>query len=115
MKKKRRKAYWLVLLLTLGFAAVYTHHRDLPVRYQKHLERQRLVEATREESAALRERRSREERRAKQLVTDPLEIESAIREHRQRVRPGETVFRIEEVPAGGSSATTGAPWDGNAN
>jgi cell division protein FtsB len=110
MNKKRRFSYWLAVLLAFGFVAVYTHFRDLPGRYQRHLEREQSVRKAQEELQALSVERDREKQRAEQLLNeDPLEIESAIRKYKQRVRPGETVFRIEEVPSTEEGADAPAP------
>lgn len=109
MKKHSRVGYWFAVLLALGFVAAYAHVRDLPGRYQRHLERERAVKRAQEEHEALSLQRDREKQRADQLVTDPVEIESAIRQYKQRVRPGETVFHIEEVPAEGTGAAAPAP------
>jgi len=99
MKKTGYVRYWLVLLLAIGLAGAYGMKNHLAERYQAHLERERQIAEFRAQIGIMRGRAEASRSRVQQLDVNPVEKEAAVRRIKGWTRPGEIVYRVEEVPA----------------
>ncbi len=97
MSRRVSMRYWLGLLALVGLTAAYVHHRDLAGQYEDFKHSEQRVRALQEERRALETERGSLERRVQHLHGDPVELEATIRQNRNMVREGETIFRIEEL------------------
>ena len=93
------KGYLLALMLSLGLAAAYTFHRDLPAQYQFYLENEEYTAAVQHEYEKAVAAEQELVVRVDGLERDPIEMEDTIRHQKQLARPGETLFRIQPKPA----------------
>jgi len=89
------KLYWLSLALLLGGAAAYVYYANLDGLWAAHQQSERHVQALRHELTGLEQREDGLRRRVEHLESDPVEMEAAIRQRKNLVRPGETVYRVE--------------------
>jgi cell division protein FtsB len=97
-KKKLRIWYWLTLLLAIAVAYMYADSQKLQERYVQ-MQQEKVDRAQQRKSVQeLRQQKLLQEKRVEGLVTDPLEIEAAIRKSKRLVREGEVVYRLEELP-----------------
>jgi cell division protein FtsB len=106
---RKRKVYWLSLLLAISLAAVYWVHRDLSGRYERYRQSEDTVRSVQQEVSDLNTAISVAKGQVEKLETDPVEVEKAIRRIKKLVRPGETVYRIEPSPASGGKAAPSPP------
>ncbi len=88
--------YVLALVAATAAAALYVTRRDVAGRYQEYQGRQREVELVHQQVGRAGLQLEQTKRRVENLDADPVEMESAIRRIKGLVRPGETVYRIEE-------------------
>lgn len=95
MTRKGGAWYWLALLVLLGLTAVYVSQRDLEGLYLQYRQSGQQVEVLRQKADALNEKEARLKERVDHLESDPIEMEAAIRQRKNLVRPGETVYRVE--------------------
>ena len=96
--KKSRIWYWLILLLAIAVAAMYAESQHLRERYVQ-LQRETEDRALQQEGVRnLQAEKELQEKRVEGLVTDPLEIEAAIRGSKRLVRDGEVVYGLEALP-----------------
>src|SRR3990172_13412008 len=98
MSRKLGKWYWLALLAVISVMAGYAYSRDLYVHYLDYQNSEKQVRAVEKQVDELDRKKVHQEERVNQLQTDDLELEAAIRRTKKLVRPGETVYRIEERP-----------------
>jgi cell division protein FtsB len=101
--------YWLGLIILGGAVLYYAQARDLQGRLVHHQERQQQVETLRGQLQDKEQQKTALERRVHGLKSDPVEIEAAIREAEQKVREGETIYRIERVNSTSDVAPRKAP------
>ncbi len=92
-------ACWLTLIAVAGLVLAYACHRNLYQRCQDYLKNEVEVQAKRRECETMEERIQASRQRVESLGSDPLEIEADIRRNNNLVREGETIYRIEMVPA----------------
>ncbi len=83
-----------VVLLALGYA----ERRDLYGRYLEHLDTEEDIRHGTERREALRNTVEETGQRVRFLNEDPLEIEAALRNNKNLVREGETIYRIKLIP-----------------
>jgi len=98
MRTTRKLFYWLLVVASVTIAVVYAERRNLYGRCFAHQEGVRKVEEAVRERDALKTEIESSKKRVGYLEDDPLEIEAAIRQRKDFVREGETVYRIKEVP-----------------
>ncbi len=95
------KEYFIWMLgvaLVIAVAYGYMHQRNIPERYNEFRQNEVLLEQVKQEIDALRERVEQARAKVKDLETDPVEIEAAIRRVRRLTRDGEIVYQIEDPP-----------------
>lgn len=92
----RRILYILLFIGCAALAAAYAVQRDLQCRFEQRRQHQQAVEAARQQVEALDRELEQHKARVEGLDNDPVEIEASVRRVRQLVRPGETMYRIEE-------------------
>lgn len=92
----RRILYILLFIGCAALAAAYAVQRDLQGRFEERRQHQQAVEAARQQVDALDRELEQHKARVEGLDNDPVEIEASVRRVRQLVRPGETMYRIEE-------------------
>jgi len=85
----------LALLVLLGLTALYVSQRDLEGLYLQYRQSGQQVEVLRQKANTLKEKEARLKERVNHLESDPIEMEAAIRQRKNLVRPGETVYRVE--------------------
>ena len=95
MARRSRAWYWLALLVLLGLTALYVSQRDLEGLYLQYRQSGQQVEVLRQKANTLKEKEARLKERVNHLESDPIEMEAAIRQRKNLVRPGETVYRVE--------------------
>ena len=96
--KRSRIWYWLILLLAMAVAYMYAESQQLRDRYVLLQQETENRAKQQEDVLNLRRQKEAQEKRVTGLVTDPLEIEAAIRSSKRLVRDGEVVYRLEELP-----------------
>jgi cell division protein FtsB len=92
---KLRRTYWLAVALLVALVLVYVHQRDFSSLRLDHRESRNMVDGLRLQVETLQEEEDRLRRRVEHLGTDPVEMEAAIRENKNLVRRGETIYRVE--------------------
>ena len=105
-----RKRYTIAFVAMVGLMAAYAHHRDLFGSHEKSKERRGAVRVLRGELDSLREEEQRRTATVQYLETDDVEMEAVIRKNKNRVREGETIYRVElppEVQPAGPGASQG--------
>jgi cell division protein FtsB len=107
--RNRRIMYIVILLATVGLAVTYFERRQLQERYEAFQQGEREIEDARAQILELEKALAEEEARARNLVSDPVEVEAAIRRIKRGVRDGETVFRVEASPAQPAEAAPAPP------
>lgn len=98
MRTTRRFVYWLLVVASVTLAVVYAERRDLYGRCLAHQEGVQTVDEAVRELDGLKREIEESKKRVGYLEDDPLEIEAAIRQRKDFVRDGETVYRIKEIP-----------------
>ena len=99
METGRKRLYWLVLILTVAVTVLYAERRHLVSRYLEHERAAQEVHGAYQQCEKLEGDIEVKRQLVKDLRTDPLEIEAAIRRSKGLVREGETVYRIENGAA----------------
>ena len=89
------KAYWCALIASAALTTLYAMRQDLADLHAGYVESGARVERLAEDREALVQERERLDRRVRHLGSDPVELEASIRESRNLVREGETIYRIE--------------------
>ena len=89
------KVFWLTLAVFIGLAGYYGYVVRLDHMYTEYRQSANEVQALREQSETLSEEADRLDRRVKDMKHDPIEMEAAIRQRRNLVRPGETIYKVE--------------------
>jgi cell division protein FtsB len=97
MKKQGRIWYLVAWLIVIVVGLAYIERRDLLGRYNQYTQSVESVRAARERVEALETAVNQSRQMVRNLDKDPLEVEAAIRRIKQMVRPGETVFSLEEA------------------
>ena len=94
----------LVLVIAVALAVCYAAGRNLSGRYAAHQAREVELQALRDKARELEQTLEKEQHRAQELGSNPLELEASIRRLNGNVRPGETVYRVELNPQAGTIA-----------
>ena len=89
------KVFWLTLAVFIGLAGYYGYTVRLDHLYTEYRQSANEVQALHEQSESLTQEADRLERRVEDMKHDPIEMEAAIRQRRNLVRPGETVYKVE--------------------
>jgi cell division protein FtsB len=87
--------YLLALLALVGGLVYYVHERDLESLHVQYQQTGQQVEALRKQVENRKIEEKRLQQRARDLQSDPVEMEAAIRQRKNLVRKGETVYRVE--------------------
>lgn len=98
MKKTSTFWYLVALLVVVGLTAAYATRRDLFDRYQSFLKSEEAVSAAKSGLHELKAELESSTVRARELESDSLEVEAAIRRINRLVREGETVYHFEQAP-----------------
>jgi cell division protein FtsB len=101
MRKNGRITWLGAFVIALAVSLVWLWQRDLIGRYHEWHQREDALRAVRSEARQFAEDLEAARQRVRQLDRDPLEMEAAIRRIRRLVRPGETIYRIEDTSAAG--------------
>lgn len=95
MAPKKRGWYWLALVAVLGLVATYAQRRDLYGLHQDYRDSQEHVYSLELQLDRLAEEEADLDKRVKNLDSNPLEMEAAIRRSKGLVRKGEKIYRVE--------------------
>jgi cell division protein FtsB len=109
MQKKRNPWYWLSVALMLTVAGAYAWKSDLYRRYHDHLRTEAEIQAAQDQVDQLRQNLEASRDRVQDLDSDPLEVEASVRRIKRWARPGERVYRMEEIPSQGPSSPETKP------
>lgn len=90
--------YVLVLILAIVLTYAYASRKNLLGKYMEHEQREAQVNAASQQCEALAQEIQAARQRITSLHGDPEELEDVIRRTENRIRPGETVYRLEKVP-----------------
>ncbi len=88
------RTYWIALAATIAVSAIYVDKRGLRELYDSFEQSAHEVRLLEKELDRLKTEESGLRRRVEGLESDPVEMEAAIRQRKNLVRPGETVFRV---------------------
>lgn len=95
MAQQKRGWYWLALAVVFGLVAAYTQRRDFYGLHENYRDSQEHVQSLVIQRDRLVQEEETLDKRVKNLDSDPLEMEAAIRRSKGLVREGETVYRVE--------------------
>ena len=109
MDTGRKRVYWLILVLTGALTVLYVERRHLVTRYLDHEQAVQQLGVAYQQCEKLENDISVKRQLVKDLRTDPLEIEAAIRRSKGLVREGETVYRVEQAPDSKAAAAGKTP------
>lgn len=88
------RRYWLMLAVIAAASAVYVDKRGLVDLYENYQQSAHEVQVLQNDLERLRAEESGLRRRVEGLENDPVEMEAAIRQRKNLVRPGEIIFRV---------------------
>lgn len=94
----KRAGYWLALVAMCGLVALYVAGRDLFGFYTGYRQGEREMRELSEQADALAEEKARLQQRIEHIGNDPVEMEAIVRQNKDLVRAGETIYRIELEP-----------------
>lgn len=94
------RGYLLALAVSLGLAAAYAVHRDLPAQYRFYLKNEEYARSLKEQYESLVREEKRLTEQVNGLERDPIAMEASVRQARQLARPGERLYRVELEPEG---------------
>ncbi len=93
-----RITFFVVLAVSVALAAGYVQRRQLKERHTAFLQSEREIEAAQSQIGELEQALAAEEARARDLATDPVEVEAAVRRLKRAAHSGETLLRVEYAP-----------------
>lgn len=86
--------FWIAFAVLACAAGYYGYAVRLDTLYQDYRQSAQEVQALREQRDALTSEAERLEQRVEHMKHDPIEMEAAIRQRRNLVRPGETIYVV---------------------
>jgi len=98
MRTKLIVRYVVILSLIIAATVFYASQRNFLDRYVQHEQREQQIRAIQQQCQDLERQIEASHQRIIYLKTDPAELEDVIRRTENRVRPGETVYRLEKAP-----------------
>lgn len=109
MPERRRRWFWLALVVLVGLLAAYVQRRDLYRLHGNYVESEDEVERLHTRLEVLNQEEAELDKRVDGLDSDPLEMEAAIRRSKNLVRQGETIYRVELPEDRANTRTQTAP------
>lgn len=88
------RTYWLMLAVMIAVSMVYVDKRGLVDLYADYQHSVHDVQVLQKDLDRLKSEEAGLRRRVEGLENDPVEMEAAIRQRKNLVRPGEIVFRV---------------------
>ncbi len=102
MAQTNKRWYWLTLMAMLLVLAAYAYKRDLVGQYWSYRDSEIELDKLEQSYDSLEQEKQEKTGRVERLDDDPIEIEATVRQTKDLVREGETVYRIEKVDDGNS-------------
>lgn len=107
----RRIIFGIAFASSLVLAAGYVERRQLKERHAAFLQSEREIEAAQSQIVELEQALVAEEARARDLASDPVEVEAAVRRIKRAARDGEILYRVEHTPATASPVPAVPPTE----
>lgn len=90
--------YWIILTLAITLAGAYAWKNRLYDRFLEHRDARRQLQEFRQQVGGMHERLETSRARVNELNSNPVENEAAVRRIKGYTRPGETIYRVTELP-----------------